>query len=228
MTEALDFLTGLPPWLVHVVLGVGAAIENVIPAIPADSFIVLGGFVAGLGTVDLAAAFLVVWLANSGAAAGVYAFGRSFGRRFLATPRGRRLAPPSALERFEAMSARWGMLAVFLARFLPGFRALAPLLAGASGLGPARVLPPLVVASAAWYGALVRLGYLAGDNLDAALEALERANRALLWVSAAVAATLLALWLGALWRRRRARSDPRDAGPGADAPAQAPPDDAAR
>ena len=65
--------------------------------------------------------------------------------------------------------------------------------------------PPLAVASAIWYGALVRLGHLAGANAEAVLA---RANRGLFAVSAVLAVVLAAAW----WRaRRRAGGDGNDA-----------------
>ena len=51
-------------------LGTGAALENIIPVIPADTFIVTGGFVAGLGAVHPVPAFLFVWGFNVGGGVG--------------------------------------------------------------------------------------------------------------------------------------------------------------
>ncbi|MYB99854.1 MAG: hypothetical protein F4X60_15060 [Gemmatimonadetes bacterium] len=57
-------------------------------------------------------------------------------------------------------------------------------------------MPPLVVASAIWYGALVSVGHFAGENAEVVVE---RASRGLLTVSAVLAIVLLAVW----WRARR-------------------------
>lgn len=195
MEEALALLTDLPPLAVYVVLALGAAVENIVPAIPADTFILVGGFIAGLGTLNGGGAFIVVWSFNVAGALGVYLLGRRYGRGFFRTGRGRRLIPDHQWDRLEAFYRRWGVAAIFAGRFLPGFRALVPVFAGAAGLGTVKVVPPLLVASAIWYGILVRLGYMAGDNLDAVVATVAQTQRVLLVVSIALAALVAWLWL---------------------------------
>lgn len=200
MDDALALLTELPPLAVYLVLALGATVENIVPAVPADTFILVGGFIAGLGTLNGGVAFAVVWSFNVAGAVAVYALGRRYGRDFFRTGRGRRLIPDHQWDRLETFYQRFGVAAIFAGRFLPGFRALVPVFAGAAGLGPVRVVPPLLVASAIWYGMLVRLGYVAGDNLDAVIAMLARAQRVLLVVSILLAALVVWLW----WRGRRA------------------------
>ncbi len=196
MEQTLAFLSDLPPYLLYLVLGVGAAVENVLPVVPADTIIVTGGFIAGLGTGGVIPVFLVVWGFNVAGALAVYAVGRRYGPEFFATGRGRHLLAERQMRRLEAFYARWGVAAIFAGRFLPGFRALVPVFAGVAGVPASRVVPPLAVASAIWYGVLVRLGHLAGGNAEALLAS---ANRGLLATSAALAIVLVAVW----WRARR-------------------------
>lgn len=199
MERALSFLTELPPALAYALLAAGAAIENILPVVPADTFIVAGGLIAGLGTVHPIAVFGVVWGGNVGGAIAVYGAGWRYGPSFLRTRPGRRLADRHRMERLQAFYRRWGVVAIFLARFLPGFRAVVPVFAGVTRLRPARAVPPMVVASAIWYGALLRVGYLGGDNIEAVAGTLEQANRGLLIASAALAVLIAGLW----WRSRR-------------------------
>ena len=199
MDEALALLTELPPPAVYAVLAAGAVVENIVPAIPADTFIVVGGFVAGLGTLSVGGVFVVVWFFNVAGAVAVYALGRRYGREFFRTGRGRKLIPVGQWDRLEAFYRRWGVAAIFAGRFFPGFRALVPVFAGVAGLGWLRVVPPVAVASAIWYGVLVRLGFLAGDNLEAVTGAVVRTQRWLLVSSVVLAVVLAWLW----WRARR-------------------------
>lgn len=196
--EALALLTDLPPPAVYAILALGATVENIVPAVPADTFILVGGFIAGVGTLNAGLAFVVVWSFNVAGALGVYVLGKRYGREFLRTGRGRRLIPDGQWDRLEAFYRRWGVVAIFAGRFLPGFRALVPVFAGVAGVGTAKVVPPLLVASAIWYGILVRLGYAAGDNLDAVVAAMAQTQRVLLGVSIVLAG--LVVWL---WRRGR-------------------------
>ena len=36
----------LPPALIYIAIGVGAAVENIVPPVPADTFVLLGAFLA--------------------------------------------------------------------------------------------------------------------------------------------------------------------------------------
>ena len=207
MDGAIAFLSDLPPPLLYLILGVGAAIENVIPALPADSVILAGGFAAGAGVVHVAAVFLVVSGFNVAGALAVYALGRRYGQRFFRAGPGRHVLKSDEMARLERFYQRWGVAAIFAGRFLPGFRAAVPLFAGVAGVGWFRTVPPLAVASAIWYGALVGMGHAAGANREALVGALSTANRGLLAASAALALLVAGFW----WRSRR-RSARRGAG----------------
>ncbi len=218
MERALEVLTGLPPALVYVVVAAGGAVENVLPALPADTFVLVGGFVAGLDAdVDPLGAFAAVWAFNVAGAVAVYGAGLRYGQRFFRRGLGRVLIDAGQMRRLEAFYERWGVWAILFGRFLPGFRALVPVFAGVAGLGPRRVVAPLVLASALWYGALIRLGVAAGSNLEAAVGAVERANRGLLAASLGLIVLLAALW----WRsrdRRGVQDRGAEAGESGDAP----------
>src|SRR5690606_17773092 len=119
-------------------------------------------------------------------ALGVYWVGLRHGRAFFEHGLGRHVLNAHQMERMRAFYRRWGVGAIFLARFLPGLRAVVPASAGVSHLGWWRVAPPVVIASALWYGALVWLGNTAGRNLDRILAWLDDANLILLAVAVAV------------------------------------------
>ncbi len=194
LDRALALLEGLPTVLIYVVLALGAAMENIVPIIPADTVILGGGLVAGVGRVHPFGIFLATWAANVGGAALVYWAGLRYGLGFFSEGRGRHLLSPVQMARLERFYDRWGVPAIFVARFLPGFRALVPVFAGVTRQRPLRVLPPLIVASAIWYGGLVRLGFLTGRNIESVLETLDRANRGLLLVSAVLIVIVLGFW----------------------------------
>ena len=204
---AADFLAwieGLPAWLVYLVLGAGAALENVVPAVPADTFVVLGGFLAGLGSLQAAWVFAATWLLNVGSALITYRLGYRLGRPSFESGLGRRLLNKHQLDRMTRFYARWGVFAIFFTRFLPGLRAVVPVFAGVSHVGFVPVALPLAVASAIWYGALVWIGGVAGSNLGAVRAVLDDVNRWLLVVAVLAFAAAGAWW----WRTRRAPSDP--------------------
>jgi membrane protein DedA with SNARE-associated domain len=198
MNTVLDFLAGQGPVLLYVLLGAGSALENFFPPVPADTFVLLGAFLAASGRADAWTVFLVTWLANTGAALLVYWTGYRFGRPFFQVGLGRYVLNPAQLRRLGEFYQRWGLPAIFFARFLPGLRAMVPVFAGVTHQRFRTVVFPVLVASGIWYGALVWAGATAGRNLPAILEVLGGANRALLGL-----AGLMFLVAGFWWIKTR-------------------------
>ncbi len=194
----LAWVEGVPNALVYLALGAGAAVENVMPAVPADTFVVLGGFLAAVGDLKASWVFLVTWLCNVASALGMYEMGRRHGRDFFLTGWGRRLLNAHQMERMAVFYGRFGTTAIFFTRFLPGLRAVVPVFAGVTRQPPRSVVFPLAAASAIWYGALVWAGTAAGHNLGRVQEALGRVNLWLLLAALAVGALLARWW----WRTR--------------------------
>lgn len=150
----LEYLLALPPGLIYLVIGVLAALENLIPPIPADTAVAIGAFLSGGGKVSLTAVFLITWSANVTSAMALYAAARLIGRPFFKGRLGRRLLKPKYQHRLEQIYHRHGTWGIFLSRFLPGVRAVIPPFAGIVGLGTFRAMLPIVVASGIWYGFL--------------------------------------------------------------------------
>lgn len=193
-------LAALPPLAIYVVLGVGAATENLIPPIPADTFVLLGAFLAAAGRADLPLVFLCTWLPNVISALIVYGLARRFGEPFFRTGAGHWLLRPRQLRAVNRFYRRWGTPAIFFSRFLPAFRAVVPVFAGVSAVPLRRVALPVTVASAVWYGFLVWLGAMAGRNWSAILGYFDRTGRILLGI-ALVLLGAVAVW----WFRTRRR-----------------------
>lgn len=198
VSDALQLLAGLPTVLLYLVLAVGAALENVMPPIPADAFVVAGGLLAAHGIIRPGTVFLLTWIPNVGSAVGVYYLSTRYGGAFFKMPVARWLLRQHQLEQVARFYARWGVPAIFLGRLLPGWRAMIPVFAGVSHMPASRVIPPLVLASALWYAVLVGLGMLAGRNLRTITEILVGLGSVLLWVALALVVLLAAWW----WRTR--------------------------
>jgi membrane protein DedA with SNARE-associated domain len=196
----MDRLAAAPEAVIYLVLGFAAALENLIPPIPADVVVLFGGLLAGRGAASVGGVFLAVWLSNVGGALLVYALGRRFGPGFFGGRWGQLLLRPRQVERLNDVYRRYGFGVILISRFLPMFRAVVPVFAGVARLGLWRTAIPMALASAAWYGAIVYLGAIAGRNFEAIVAQLEAAGR-WLWLAAGVVAVLVAIgW----WRTRDA------------------------
>lgn len=194
----LDWLAALPPILIYLTIGLGAAVENVVPPVPADTFVLLGAFLAASGGADPVLVFVFTWVANVASAIGVYGLAHRYGQSFFATPAGHWLLKPRQMQQVGRFYERWGTPAIFLSRFLPAFRALVPVFAGVTHMPLRRVIGPLAIASGIWYGMLVYLGALAGRNWSAITAFFQRASGVLLAIAVA-AAVMIGLWW---WRTR--------------------------
>jgi membrane protein DedA with SNARE-associated domain/uncharacterized tellurite resistance protein B-like protein len=188
---------------VYAVLGLLAAIENVIPPVPSDAAVALGAFLSIRGLTTPFGVFMVTWAANLAGAAAVYLVARRYGRRLFATKTGRRLLAPRSLAIIEREYLRFGVAGIFISRFLPGIRAVVPPFAGLIGLSAIRTLVPMGVASAIWYGGITILGTVIGSEW-------ERINRIILGVNRTLAiVAVLLIATGVIWylraRRRRQR-----------------------
>jgi membrane protein DedA with SNARE-associated domain/uncharacterized tellurite resistance protein B-like protein len=193
----------LPPVAIYSVLALLAAVENVIPPVPSDAAVALGAFLSNRGVTTPLAVFLVTWVANLGGAAAVYFVARRYGRTLFATSTGRRLLAPRSLAIIEREYLRFGVVGIFVSRFLPGLRAVVPPFAGLVNLSPLRTLVPMGLASAVWYGGITLLGSFIGAEWD-------RINRIILGVNRTLGiATGVLLVAGIIWyllrRRRRQR-----------------------
>jgi membrane protein DedA with SNARE-associated domain len=203
MSELLAWMEGISRPVLYLALGAGAAIENLVPAVPADTFVALGGLLSALGTVSARNVFLVTWACNVVSALVVYRLSYRHGRGFFDEGLGRHLLRPHQMERMQNFYDRWGTPAIFFTRFLPGVRSIVPVFAGVTLQGWLPVAAPIAVASAIWYGALVWLGAWAGSNLGLLTGLLGRLNSAL-GIAALVVTLLAVLWW---WRSRRPPHD---------------------
>lgn len=211
LTRALEILGEIPEPLLYLLLGGGAFLENIVPPVPADTFVVVGGLLSNRGSVAPWPAFLLILVLNAAGALGVWWAGHRFGRDFFRGSIGRRLLLPRQLDRLEGFYRRWGGWAIFFARFLPGLRAVVPAFAGVSHLPFWRVAPAVAVASTVWYGALFWAGWVAGQNLEMLERQLEGVNGVLLVVAFLVGGAAVVWWF---WSRRTAQTvEAEDGGP---------------
>ena len=147
---------------------------------------------------------MVTWLANLAGAAAVYFVSRRYGRRLFATRTGRRLLAPRSLAIIEREYLRFGVVGIFVSRFLPGIRAVVPPFAGLVGLSPLRTFVPMALASAIWYGGLILLATLIGSNWERINGIILGVNRTL-GIAAAVLIAGGTVWY--LLRRRRRQKE---------------------
>lgn len=131
------------------------------PFLPGDSLLFAAGAFAGLGSLNPAGLFLLLFAASLAGDSTNYWIGRYIGpRAFGGTIR---FLKVEYLDRTRDFYARHGPRTVILARFLPIVRTFAPFVAGVGQMPYPRFLTFSLAGSTAWVGLFVGAGYFFGN-----------------------------------------------------------------
>ena len=118
----------------YIAIALIVVLGNVGVPVPEETILALGGYLAWQGQLRFS---LVVAVGILGAVLGDnlgFWLGHRHGARAIDRYAGQWLGRPDLVERTQRFVARRGMLAVFVARFVPGLRFIAGPLAGATGM----------------------------------------------------------------------------------------------
>jgi membrane protein DedA with SNARE-associated domain len=195
----LEWLRSVPWPVLYLILMVLSALENVFPPVPADVAVALGAFLSK----DLRSASTLgaaCWVANMASSAAMYFFARTH-KDFFRRGWPRKLLTPEAMAALERAYARYGLVGIFVSRFLPTVRAAVTPFAGVVGVSPMRALVPAGLASALWYAVLVFVGALVSREWDRVQRIVAQMSGVLGLIG--LAATAVAgIWI---WRQSRRR-----------------------
>jgi len=185
----------------YAAVGLIVVLGNLGVPIPEETVLTIGGYLVWQGQFHFLP-MVVVGIASAVVGDNIgYALGRRYGRRAL-THWGE--IAPQRLARMQRFVERYGMLSVFIARFVAGLRFMAGPLAGSSGLGIGRFLVANVLGAVVYVPVIVGAGYAVGYGLGDRIEWLRRVvGDAERFVWAALALGAAAVWLAVKRRARR-------------------------
>jgi membrane protein DedA with SNARE-associated domain len=168
--------------------------------VPEEVPIVTAGVLAHRGVVRWWLALAVCLTGVLSADVALYWAGRHWGDRALDRPLLRRLLDPARLDRLATAYRRHGVVIVFAARHVAGFRSAAFLTAGIARIPFAKFLA--ADGLAAGYGVPLSFGlaYLFTDHIQALLEDMHRVER---WIGLLVLLAAAGALGVAAWRRSR-------------------------
>jgi membrane protein DedA with SNARE-associated domain len=154
------------PWG-YLLVGAATFLENSVGAgvvVPGETLVVLGGFYARLGRLELSWLIPIVCLAailgdNVG-----FLIGRRVGRGFLERQGHRLFVTPDRLARADRYYEAHGGKTVFLGRFVPVVRSVGFIVAGAARMPWRRFLAYDVAGAVLWAVGHTVLGYLIGGS----------------------------------------------------------------
>lgn len=163
--EVFDWIQTLSPAAVYVAILVIAYGENVLPPVPGDMVVVLGGYLAGAGALSFTA---VVLLATIGGALGfmtMYAFGHLIGGAVM-DPDRLKWIPKRRVRRAQQWLRRWGYGVIAANRFLSGLRSVISLTVGMAHMNVWKTTLWSTVSSLVWTCLIAFLGYKVGESWE--------------------------------------------------------------
>ena len=197
------WLGDLPLGSLYTAIFALSAFENFFPPFPSDAVIAIGSLLADRAHGSPFTVFLLGWAGNVAGAGVTYTLGRKFGAKVFLR-RIERFAGPDAEDRIRKLHKKYGVVGLFVSRFLPGVRAIVPPFAGAMRLPALRVMFSVGAASAVWFALITFLAFRAGDNWDLLQKYMGRSGK----VAGAVAILIVLIAVGFwLWRRRKAKNE---------------------
>jgi membrane protein DedA with SNARE-associated domain len=139
---------------------------------PEETILALAGYAAWRGELHLPTVLAVgVVSAVTGDNLG-YWLGRRYGRQAIERYGRWVFVTPERLQKVSGFMTRYGVLAVFLARFVAGLRFLAGPLAGATGLRPLTFMIANLLGALVYVPYAVGLGYAVGYGFGDAIQRL--------------------------------------------------------
>jgi len=193
------WLGDLPLGSLYTAIFALSAFDNFFPPFPSDAVIAIGSLLADRAHGSPFTVFLLGWAGNVAGAGVTYTLGRKFGAKVFLR-RIERFAGPDAEDRIRKLHKKYGVVGLFVSRFLPGVRAIVPPFAGAMRLPAFRVMFSVGAASAVWFALITFLAFRAGDNWDLLQKYMVRSGK----VAGAVAILIVLIAVGFwLWRRRK-------------------------
>ena len=191
----------LGPWT-YALVGVMAFLETgafVGLIAPGEFTVIIGGVVAGQGEVSIVPLIGLAWFCCILGDTASFFIGRRLGRSFLIKHGPKVRIDEATLKKVESYFDRHGGKTVLIGRFIGLVRAVAPFVAGSSGMSYRTFLPFSIVGTGLWATTFSLLGFFFYRSFH---QVASVAGQVTL-----VFGTLVALIIGGVWAYRRLRDE---------------------
>lgn len=184
-------------------LALAALIEYIFPPFPGDTMVVLGGAWAKRGERSLVLAHLALTLGSMVGIALTWFLGRSLTGKIEAAPQGSHILGLQVehIHKAQEIMRKRGNWFLLGNRFLPSFRSVLFIAAGASQISLARTLLLGTLSAVTFNALLLGVGMTVGDNAEAISEFFWNFRKATIAAVVAIVALLLARHF---WKKKRA------------------------
>jgi membrane protein DedA with SNARE-associated domain/membrane-associated phospholipid phosphatase len=159
---------------------------------PGETALLLGGLVAGQGQVDVLTMIAIVWACAVAGDLTSFYLGRRLGRGFMVNHGAKVQITEARLEQVERFFDRHGGKAILIGRFVGLVRAIAPFLAGSSGMPLRRFVPYDVIGAGLWGSTFVVLGYVFWQSFS---QLVDYAKKGALALGAVIVLVVAIVWV---------------------------------
>jgi membrane protein DedA with SNARE-associated domain len=170
---------------------------------PGEFTVIVGGVIAGQGTIEILPLIGLTWACCIAGDSTSFFIGRRLGRGFLERHGPRFKITHERLDHVEGYFERHGGKTILIGRFIGLVRAVAPFIAGSSGMRYGRFIPYSVIGTGLWATAYLLLGFFFYRSFHQVAKIAGRATF--------VFAILVALIVGIVWTYRQLRDDEKRA-----------------
>jgi membrane protein DedA with SNARE-associated domain/membrane-associated phospholipid phosphatase len=133
---------------------------------PGETFVILAGAVAGQGVTNLYLTIAIVWFCAWAGDTTSFLIGKRLGRGFIERHGPAVRITPERFRQVEGYFDRHGGKTILIGRFIGLVRALAPFVAGSSGMEYRAFVPYSVLGTGLWAATFTVLGYVGSRSIQ--------------------------------------------------------------
>jgi len=190
-----DVSDALGEWT-YLLVGVFAFLETgafVGLVAPGETIVLLAGAVAGQGATDVYVTIAIVWTCAWAGDTVSFLIGQRLGRDFVLRHGRRVRITEERFSQVERYFSRHGGKTILIGRFIGLVRALAPFIAGSSGMRYRAFVPFSILGTGLWSAAFTLIGYFASRSIEQAAQTAEQGTLLLAIVIGTIVAIVLAV-----------------------------------
>jgi len=201
VTDLINWFEALSPIWAYTTIFLIAYGENIIPPIPGDMIVVFGGYLAGLGHLDLVPVVTISTIGGTLGFMSLFLIGYRIGDAVL-EPGRLKWIPKKQVSKAQRWISRWGYGVVIANRFLSGFRSVISLTVGMAKMHGWKTTLFSLISAVVWTSLIAYAGFAVGDNWQIVGEYLRNYGRVIFWGIV----LLIVIQIGRIYLKRRRRS----------------------
>ncbi|RKY53081.1 MAG: hypothetical protein DRP89_06710 [Candidatus Neomarinimicrobiota bacterium] len=196
MDTVLQFISGIPIFYIYLVLAFTIFMENIMPLVPGDTFLVFSAYFAGRGVLNPLFTYILTVVSSLSGFLLIYLIGFHWGRDYFER-KNYSFFSQKRIQKADHYFNKYGDWVLIINRFLPGIRFLVAIIAGFTRIQLLKSFFYTAISVIVWNGIIFQLGRLLGENWHKVVALISQYNR----VVTLIIVSLLAIFI--IYRIRR-------------------------